>query len=230
MQLQTQRYLKRIRDVKVWIADNNAALTTVPAYAALKTALNTQETDIETHAADFVAKAGNSSQNVVLKAQLLDAVRHDLSDIVRGAQAIDATQPGFATKFQLPASKGEESVIGAARVFLGHLNETAIHDAFLQIGMPADLKDDLALDIQHFDDYDSTMEAANQGRIAELRALETAIAAASRTVDALDAIIYFKFANDKAKIASWKQAKRLEKARAHREARKVAANSTTTTA
>ena len=41
----------------------------------------------------------------------------------------------------------------------------------------------------------------------------------SRLVDALDAIVHFKFGNDKAKLSGWKQAKRLEKARAHREAR-----------
>ena len=225
MQIETQRYLKRVGDSKTWLEDNTAGLSSVPAFAGLMTDLAAQETAIETHAAAFVAKGGGSTQNVVLKAALLDAVRQDISDLVRGAQVIELTQPGFAANFQAPTSKGEESIIGAARVFKAHLDDGDIHDLFVHIGMPDDLKEDLALDIQHFDDYDTQQVSAAQGRIAELTALNDAIAAASRIIDALDAIVYFKFSNDRAKIAAWKQAKRLEKARAHRVARKAAAQS-----
>lgn len=56
-----------------------------------------------------------------------------------------------------------------------------------------------------------------QARIEDGTDLDQAIRASSVTMDTLDAIVHFVHADDKTALTSWKEAKRLEKMRAHRQ-------------
>ncbi len=216
MQIVTQKYLNRIGAVKVWSTANQTRLGAVPAFAALQSQLLDAESQIKAHAQAQTQSEGGVGQNVVLKAELLDAIRHDIDDLVRGAKVIDLTQPGFSANFTAPTSGGEQAILATARVFAANLQSQATQDALTHIGMPADTAADLTADVTHFNDYNTGKDAAQQARTADLKALDDAIRASSQAIDSLDAIVHFVFGNDKIKLSGWNEAKRLEQTRAHR--------------
>lgn len=217
MQVHVQQVIKRLDDVRVWLGANDAPLQNVPAYPALKAKLAAQETQIVTLAQDQQTNVGEASQQVILKNQLLEAVRADNARIARGAKAIALTTPGFATPFAMPASHGEEAIIGTARAFLALLAAPATQQKFTDMGMPADFAADLQADISDFDSFSDGKDAATQARIAALRDLNDAMTAASQTVDAIDAQVHFVFADQPNSIDGWNNAKRLGALRAHRQ-------------
>ena len=216
MQIHVQQVIKRLDDVSVWLDNNDGPLQNAPAYPALKTQLAAQEARIIALSQAQQTHIGGASQQVVFKNQLLEAVRDDNDRIARGARAIALGKPGFDTPFAMPASHGEQAVIGTARTFLGLLAVPATLMSFTDLGMPADLISHLQSDVAHFNDFNAGKDAATQARIAALRELDEEMNASSQTVDAIDAAVHFVFESDENALAGWNNAKRLGHLRAHR--------------
>ena len=211
MQITTQKYLKRIADVQTWLDAHQTQLTVVPAYAALRARLETQEQAIENAATAQGQSGAQASGTVVVKSQLLDAMRTDIAIIARGARAVALTQPGFDALFPVPSSLGEESVVGAARIFAANLAIPANLSALTNLGMNPNTATELLADSAQFEQLFGAKAAALQARETQLAGLDAAIRASSDTVDTLDAIVHFVFAGDKTALSSWKSAKRLER-------------------
>lgn len=216
MQQTTQRYLNRNSSILTFVDNNATALAAVARVATLKTELIAQQNLIQTWAQTQESSAGTVKQNVVLKTQLLDAIVQDLEDMARVAKVIDFTHPGFSSKYQMPSSMGEQSILGAARLFIASAISQSMQNEFISYGMPAGFLDDLQDDLTQYETLISGQSGAAQERMTALQQLNDAIAASSRIVEILDAIMHFVFANDKAKLSEWKHAKRLETTRAHR--------------
>lgn len=215
MQITTQKYLKRLSDAQVWLDARQTRLDGVAAYPALRAQLEAQEKAIEAAATAQNQSGSGASQGAVVKSQLLGAMRRDIEVIARGARAVALTQPGFEQLFLLPSSWGEESTAGAARAFAAALSVPDNLSALQSLGMGAETAAELIADSAQYEQLFRDQSAATQARIADSGELDAAIRASSDTIDTLDAIVHFVYADDKSALTSWKEAKRLEKMRAH---------------
>lgn len=215
MQWNVQRYLNRIAAVQAWLGEHEGELSSVARAGALRTQLGEQAAQIEAMALKQQQEGGDSTQSVVQKSALIDAINDDLLDIARTARVMDASDPGVSARFTLPASRGEQAIVAAARLFAA--NAEPMKAEFLSYGMPANFLDDLAADLSAYDTQASAKEGSTQGRMAARQQLEAALDASSLTVDALDAIVRNVFRASKIALDEWSRAKRLEQSRAHRE-------------
>ena len=218
VQIVTQKYLKRLDDVEVWLDKpaHASVLSEADDFAAERAQLTTDIADIKAAALSQGQSGGLTSGRVVTKSHLLLDMRHDLETIARGARAVDRKIGGFSTDFRLPASWGEASTAGAARLFAANLGDAAKLQALVMLGMKSATASELIADSALYDQLFKDKADARQARIEDTDDLDKAIAASSATVDTLDAIVHFKFEGDQNAIKSWKEARRLEKMRAHR--------------
>lgn len=134
--------------------------------------------------------------------------------IARTARALDITAPGTAAKFPLPASSAEAAIVNAARIYL--TSAQPIQADVVAYGLPAGFWTDLQTDLEHFEERAAQTDTATQGRIGATNALDNAVAASAKSVDALDAAVRNVFRGNSAKLAEWRHAKTIERGNIHR--------------
>lgn len=217
MQLETQKYLNRNSTIVAFVADRATFLQTWPRVLELRDALQTLSGEIETLAAQQSSSDSASSQHVVSKQTLIDALTHDLEDMARTAKAIAQTDEGFEKNFRMPTSHGEQSIVGAAREFLQNATPDAVKTEFIGWGMPPDFLTDLTDDIAHYDAVLADKNSARQQSSQSLQELDAKIAASGQVANALNAMIKNIYHADPATLVVWEEAKRLRASRAHRD-------------
>lgn len=215
-----RRYIARNRAALAFIEANATALQAAPVVATLQGTLTTQQNRIEELAEQQGTQGHSVSSVVQSKSALLLEVEGDLRAIARTARALEQSRPGTAAQFAMPASRAAEALVGAARVFLG--NAEPLQADFVTYGLPANFWTDLQSDLAAYETTAGSQQTATQGRIGATDALDEAIAASAKSVDALDAAVRNVFRGNGPKLAEWRHAKTLERGKLHRNGKTTA--------
>ena len=148
------------------------------------------------------------------KSGILTEVKDDAKAIERTARVIGEEEdaPAFAAKFMRPSSNAAERVIQGATDVLALLQDDATWAKFTAEGMRADLRAELAADLEA---YPNARDDQAAGRLNETGAtdeLAALVKEGAALIDKLDVFFGNFLSHDKVKLAEWKTASRLERA------------------
>jgi hypothetical protein len=135
------------------------------------------------------------------KAAARDELRRDLEAISRTARALAMSTPGLEDKFRAPRSISDQALLATARAFAA--DALPLKTEFTRRGMPDDFLEDLASDIEEFEQAINQKIQKREVHIAATAAIDTVIERGVNAVRELDAIMRNKFADDPASLAAW---------------------------
>lgn len=145
------------------------------------------------------------------KAAARQALRELLGRIGRTARAIGRDDPALKGNFRLPATNpNEQTLLGTARSFRAAAEPFKAR--FVEYGMAADFLDALDRRVGEIESFGERQRAGTSGRAGDLAATESALEELDAEVARLDAYVRNAFAADAARLESWRQAARLERA------------------
>jgi hypothetical protein len=151
---------------------------------------------------------GTPREGTTSKAIARQALRRSLSTIVTLARALALDTPDIADKFKLPVSCGDDRLLVVARSFVA--NSRPLAKLFIAHDMPPNFLTVLTEEI------DAMCEAMAQGRLGREKArtmrgdIDATIDKGVRAVVKLNAVIRSRLQDDRAALASWDEARRID--------------------
>jgi hypothetical protein len=169
-----------------------------------------------------IGKLGNDAVNqlsglsdaragAIHKRRARQALRQDLSRIVRTARLISQTLPNFSEPFKLPPGNNDQTLIELGRQFA--VAASAHYDVFIRYSMSADFIDELKKDVAQLEAAreDRTNSRAHH-RTASL-AIEISFKEAMHAVRNLDVIMANVLRNDGLSLYAWSKARHVTRSR-----------------
>ncbi|HEX8139327.1 MAG TPA: hypothetical protein VF544_17325 [Pyrinomonadaceae bacterium] len=135
------------------------------------------------------------------KAAARDELRRDLEAISRTARAIAISQPGLEDKFRAPRSISDQALLALARAFAA--DALPLKAEFIRRGLPDDFLEDLASDIEEFEQAINRQIQTQEAQVAATASIDPLIERGVNIVRELDAIMRNKYANDAGALAAW---------------------------
>ncbi len=181
------------------------------------------------------AKARQQGGNATAKEVLFDALRLDLQNIARTADAFDLDEPGFAAPYRLPETSGQPALLTLADAIVVRLTaqpgdaaatqtaKTALVARFVAHELPADFVQDLLDDRKAIDAAQDVVEDDDNEGVASTAAIGRLIRDGMKEVTYLDAILHNKFARQPDNLRAWQSASHIERAPQREKKKKVEA-------
>jgi hypothetical protein len=176
----------------------------------LFTRLNGVIDEMDTHTAAQASGRSSSMESTGSKAAARDELRRDLEAISRTARAMAISTPGLEDKFRAPRSISDQALLALARAFAA--DALPLKAEFTRRGMPDDFLEDLASDIEEFEQAINQKIQKREEHVAATAAIDSVIERGVDTVRELDAIMRNKFADDPASLAAWLSASHTQRA------------------
>src|SRR4051812_15526002 len=117
--------------------------------------------------------------------------------------------PGLEDKFRAPRSTSDQALLATARAFAADALPRKAE--FIRRGMPDDFLEDLAADIEDFEQSINQMIQKRGGQVAATAAIDDVIERGVNVARELDAIMRNKYADDAATLAAWLSVSRMER-------------------
>ncbi len=138
-------------------------------------------------------------------------IKEDLEPIRDTAVAISIAEgtPEFDDQFRLPRGSAYDTMLAAARAFLK--DATPHKDLFIEFEMPEDFLEDLAADIEAFEQADNDQDSALGEQVGGTANLADLAATAMDLRKQLNAIVRNKFKGNPGILAQWETAQHLER-------------------
>lgn len=171
--------------------------------------LDTVIQEIETHTATQISRRNAALEGSTGKSAARDELRRDLEAISRTARAMALSRPGLEDKFRAPGSISDQALLALARAFAA--DALPLKAEFVRRGMPEDFLEDLAADIEAFEQSINQKLQSRGAQVAATAAIDNAIERGINIVRELDAIMRNKYADDPSNLAAWLSASRVER-------------------
>jgi hypothetical protein len=176
----------------------------------LFTRLNGVIDEMDTHTRAQASGRSSSMHSTGSKAAARDELRRDLEAISRTARALVISTPGLEDKFRAPRSVSDQALLATARAFAA--DALPMKAEFTRRGMPDDFLEDLASDIEEFEQAINQKIQKREVHIAATAAIDSVIERGVNAVRELDAIMRNKYADDPASLAAWLSASHTQRA------------------
>jgi hypothetical protein len=202
--LRKQQMLARVRDFgaarrDVFPASSRAG----KLFAAVAAAIDALEQQLPTQVA-----RGSSQEGSTEKALARDALRRRLATIATMARALALDTPGFADRFSIPLYCSDARLLVIARSFARDAKPLA--KEFVAHDMPPDFLAALGKEIDAFATTTSRVLAGKDTRRNARAGIDATNEKAVRAVRQLNAIVRARLQDDRAALALWDNARRLE--------------------
>jgi hypothetical protein len=202
--LRKQERLVRVRDFgaahrDVFPASSQAG----KLFAAVATAVEALEQKLPVHAGLGASRGGAGA-----KAAAREALRRRLATIATMARALALDVPGFDDNFRIPPTCADARLLVIARSFARDARPLARQ--FISHDMPADFLVSLGREIDAFAAATSLMTAGLDTRRATRAGIDATHDKAGRVVTQLNAIVRARLQDDRAVLAAWNNARRLD--------------------
>jgi hypothetical protein len=197
----------RVREFDTINAPRYAANTfVVDLYNTLNGIIRGLETQIATQTTGF----STTRQTTRSKAAARDELESDLKAISRTARSMVKTNPGVEQKFRFQSRLKDQDLLALARSFA--TEALPLKAEFVKRGLPADFLDDLADDIEQFEEALTLRMQGTGSHISATAAIDELIERGMEVVSELDPIMRNIFTDDAATLAAWSSASRVERA------------------
>jgi hypothetical protein len=163
--------------------------------------LNQLITAIEAATAKQASERSAALESSDSKSAARDELRRDLEAISRTARALALSRPGLEDKFRAPRSIGDQALLTLARAFAA--DALPLKDDFIRRGLPEDFLEDLASDIEAFEQAINRKIQTQEAQVAATATIDPLIERGINIVRELDAIMRNKYANDAGALAAW---------------------------
>jgi hypothetical protein len=157
--------------------------------------------ELEAHATAQASGKGAAQESTASKAAARDELRRDLEAITRTARVMALTAPGLESKFRTPRSFSDQALLITARAFAS--DAQPLKTDFTRRGLPEDFLEDLAGDIEEFEQAVAQTMQRRGTHVAATAAIDAAIERGVNTARELDVIMRNKFAADPPALAAW---------------------------
>lgn len=213
----------RLLDTLVRVREfHNAEAAKFPAGTLAKELfdrLATQQDTLETHGADQASGSRGTQEGTTSKAAAREELLRDLQAISRAARSLAVTNPGMVDRFRMPGSVSDQVLLSVARAFAA--DAVPFKAEFKKRGLPADFLEDLAADIEAFEQATIRQAQGAETRVTATAGLEENVDETLRTLRELNPIVVNILADDPTTLAAWISASHIE-----RPARKAASSKT----
>jgi hypothetical protein len=164
---------------------------------------------IEAHEA--TQASARARDQVARKSIARKRLRKSLRIIGRTARALAIDAPGMRSRFRVPKTNGDRSLVAAARIFRREAGGLA--PEFEAHELPPPFLADLDAEIAAFEQAADEYAAVRQTGTAATAGVDAVLARATTSIRRLDAIVANVFAGDAPTIAAWQLARRVGRKR-----------------
>lgn len=158
---------------------------------------------------DQQSNDGLKRKGTATKAEFYDDLYDDLRDINRTAKAMADEILEVDEKFRMPRSPSYKSLLISARAFLK--DATPLQTAFVEYGMDVDFLNDLAADIEAFDNAEDDQQDGEAGKTGATSSIEEAVRVGMTALRKLRTMMLNRYKSDPAKLAEWLTACHVER-------------------
>ena len=170
------------------------------------------------------ARAHQGGGSATAKSVLVDALRLDLQNIARTANAMEPDEPGMTARFPLPDSASPGPVTASGEAFLAQFKALPTDDAattaakaalvakFIAHELPADFVQDLSDDLDAIANAQDDRESDDEEGLESTAAVGRLIRAGMKEVNYLDAIMRNKYTRYPDKLRAWDAISRIQRA------------------
>lgn len=138
-----------------------------------------------------------------------ESLRRQMTAISEAARAMESIQQGIAASFRMPNTNGDQALLNAARAFVGAA--TPLKNEFVRRELPTSFLDDLNVAVSVFENAQSSQTQNTERRLTATAAIEAVVERGRQLVRELDAIVRNKYRGDRATLAAWESASRVER-------------------
>ncbi|HEX8887882.1 MAG TPA: hypothetical protein VF779_01815 [Pyrinomonadaceae bacterium] len=171
--------------------------------------LNTVIQELDTHTTAQASGRSATLESSQSKASARDELRRDLEAISRTARVMALSMPGLEDKFRAPRSISDQDLLARARAFAS--DALPLKAEFIRRGLPDDFLEDLAADIEDFEQAINQKIQKHEAQVAATAAIDDVVERGVNIVRELHAIMLNKYAGDAATLAAWLSASRTER-------------------
>jgi hypothetical protein len=164
---------------------------------------------LDGHAVAQLSGAGDVRIAAGAKAAAHATLRDSLRAISRTARAVALDTPGLGEQFRVPHTRGEQALLSAGREFARNVRGCAA--AFVAHGLPPAFRRDLDAAIDGFETAIREDAARRTTQIAVRAAYDGAMEDALTAIRRLDAIVANRLRGDRAALAAWERARRVDR-------------------
>lgn len=165
--------------------------------------------ELDTHTAAQTSERRAVLESSTSKSSARDELRRGLEPICRTARVMGLSTPGLEDKFRMPGSVSDQALLAAARAIAAAA--LPLKAEFTRRGLPDDFLEDLAADIEAFEQAISRKMQKRIAQVEATAAIDDAIERGINVVLELDAIMRNKYADDPATLAAWLSASHTER-------------------
>lgn len=162
---------------------------------------------IEAHAVAEAASKNAARQSVSTKRAIAKQLRRLMATLSRTAKTVTIGTPGFAEKFRLPRSRGDQRLVAASRAVVQHA--TPFGDAIVAHNLPTTVLADTATAIDGFEEAIQAHAVARESRAAASAGIRAGLKTAFAIAEQLDTVVKNAFASSVTTLAEWKSARRV---------------------
>lgn len=171
-----------------------------------------------------VARSNQQHASAEARQALIDALRHDISDIARTARALAQLDAGFEKLFPAPAGTSPSAVLTVADIMIANLlpqtgdspadiaTKAARVAQFVANEHPASFATQLAANRARIETVASEENIKNEEGVQSTEDIHTLIHQAMIKVNFIDAAVRVKYRLNAGKLAAWESASHIEKA------------------
>jgi hypothetical protein len=164
---------------------------------------------LEEHGAAQSAGGSAARTSTGAKRAARDSLRRQMTAVSETARAMESVQPGIAASFKMPNTNGDQALLNAARAFVGAA--TPLQNEFIRRELPASFLDDLSVAVSVFENAQSSQAQSTERRVTATAAIEAVVERGRQLVRELDAIVRNKYRGERATLAAWESASRVER-------------------
>jgi hypothetical protein len=163
--------------------------------------INSVVGELAAHATAQSSGMGAAQESTASKAAARDELRRDLEAMSRTARVMAFAAPGLESKFRMPRSFSDQALLATARAFAA--DAQTLKTDFTRRGLPEDFLEDLAGDIEEFEQAVARTMQRRGTHVAATAAIDAAIERGVNAARELDVIMRNKFAAAPPALAEW---------------------------
>ncbi len=165
--------------------------------------------ELEEHGTAQSAGGSAARTSTGAKRAAREELKRQMSAISETARAMESGRPGIAASFRLSNTNGDQALLNAARAFVE--TATPLKTEFIRYELPASFLEDLSAAVSAFENALSGQTQGVERRVTATAAIEAVIERGRQLVRELDAIVSNKYRNNRATLAAWESASRVER-------------------
>jgi hypothetical protein len=164
---------------------------------------------LDQHAVARLSTAAAVRDGLRVKTEAYETLRDALRAISRTARALAIDLPGLDGKLRVPHTNGGQPLLSAARAFTQDVRDCA--PAFVAHGLPPTFRKDLDAAIRALETAIRENAAARDASVAARKAFANTMKDALTAIRRLDAIVVNRLRGDRAGMAVWNLARRVQR-------------------